>query len=106
MASNMDLVFLGVNDIGWDIYQWLCDRESVTVHGLATTESQLDLVREFEPDVVVAAGFGNIVPPEILDIPDEGCINVHPGYLPHLRGYNPNVWSIVEDRPAGASIHT
>jgi methionyl-tRNA formyltransferase len=103
--GNMDVVFLGVNNIGWDIYQWLCDRESVTVHGLVTNESQLDLVEQFEPDVAVAAGFGNIVPPEILDIPTEGCVNVHPGYLPHLRGYYPNVWSIIKDRPAGASIH-
>ena len=101
----MDIVFLGVNGIGWEIYEWLCDRESTTVQALVTTSEQLDLVERLEPEMLIAAGFGEILPPEILDVPERGCINVHPGYLPHTRGYNPNVWSIVEDRPAGVSIH-
>jgi methionyl-tRNA formyltransferase len=101
----MDIIFLGVNGIGWEIYEWLCDHETVTVQALVTTTEQLDLVKRLKPEMLIAAGFGEILPPEILDIPNRGCINVHPGYLPHTRGYNPNVWSIVEDRPAGVSIH-
>lgn len=101
----MDVVFLGTNDVGFDIYEWLCDRDGVTVHGLLTEPDQLSLVRDVEPDVVVACGFAHVVPPEVLSIPEEGCINVHPGLLPETRGYNPNVWSIVEDLPAGATIH-
>ena len=27
------------------------------------------------------------------------------GYLPFNRGANPNVWPIIEDTPAGCSIH-
>ncbi len=101
----MDIVFLGINNFGWEIYDWLCDREGATIHGLVTDKSQLSLIKRIEPDLVVAAGFQHIVPPEILQIPNHGCINVHPGYLPHTRGFNPNVWSIVEDLPAGVSIH-
>jgi len=101
----MDVVFLGTNDAGYEIYEWLCDRDSVTVHALLTRPDQLSLVEELEPDVVVAAGFEHIVPPEVLAVPDEGCLNVHPGLLPDTRGYNPNVWSIVEDLPAGVTIH-
>lgn len=101
----MEIVFLGVNNFGWEIYDWLCERDSVTVRTLITEPEQLDLVESIEPDVIVASGFGAIVPEDILEIPDHGCINVHPGYLPNLRGYNPNVWSIVEDEPAGVTIH-
>ena len=101
----MDLVFLGTNNVGLEIYEWLCDRESVTVHALLTTEGQLEHVERIEPDVVVAVGYEHVVPPDVLEIPDEGCINVHPGYLPHTRGFNPNVWSIVDDLPAGATMH-
>lgn len=101
----MDIVFLGTNNAGWEIYEWLCDRDGVTVEALLTEPDQLDLVRDLEPDIVVAAGFEHIVPPEILAIPDQGCLNVHPGRLPHTRGYNPNVWAIVEDLPAGVTIH-
>lgn len=101
----MDAVFLGTNDVGFEIYEWLCDRDSVSVHGLLTQPDQLSLVHDREPDVVVACGFAHVVPPGVLAVPEAGCINVHPGLLPETRGYNPNVWSIVEDLPAGATIH-
>jgi len=101
----MEIVFLGMNDIGWEVYEWLCDRERTRVQALATTEEQLDLVRKLQPDMVVASGFVHIIPPEIIAIPPEGCVNLHPGFLPHTRGYFPNVWSIVDDLPAGATLH-
>ena len=101
----MDIVFLGMNNAGREIYDWLCDRAGVTVHALVTTEHQLELIESIQPDIVVAAGYQHIVPEETLQIPDQGCINVHPGYLPHGRGFNPNVWSIIDDLPAGATIH-
>ncbi|MBX0288249.1 hypothetical protein EGH22_18115 [Halomicroarcula sp. F28] len=101
----MDVVFLGANNAGFEIYEWLCARDGVRVHALLTRPDQLSLVRELAPDLVVACGFEHVVPPEILAVPDEGCLNVHPGLLPETRGYNPNVWSIVENRPAGVTIH-
>ncbi len=33
------------------------------------------------------------------------CVNVHPGYNPHNRGWYPHVFSIVNGLPAGATIH-
>lgn len=32
-------------------------------------------------------------------------LNLHPSYLPYNKGANPNVWSIVEGTPAGATLH-
>ncbi|RXK46962.1 methionyl-tRNA formyltransferase [Halorientalis pallida] len=101
----MDVVFLGANNAGFAIYDWLCERDDVTVHALLTRPGQLSLIETVEPELVVAAGFDHVVPPEILDVPERGCLNVHPGLLPHARGYNPNVWSIVEGLPAGVTIH-
>jgi methionyl-tRNA formyltransferase len=101
----MDVVFLGANNAGFEIYEWLCDRDGVSVAALLTEPDQLSLIPQLAPDIVVACGFEHVVPPEILDVPERGCLNVHPGLLPETRGYNPNVWSIVEDRPAGVTIH-
>ncbi len=101
----MDVVFLGLNDVGFRIYEWLCDREDADVAALVTERTQLDLVRELAPDMVVSVGFDHLVPAEILDIPDHGCVNLHPAYLPYNRGMSPNVWSIVEDTPAGVTLH-
>ncbi|MFC7203582.1 methionyl-tRNA formyltransferase [Haloferax namakaokahaiae] len=101
----MDVLFLGTNNMGTEIYEWLCDRDSVTVQAMITTKGQLELVERLQPDIAVAVGYRHIVPESILDIPEQGFINVHPGYLPAGRGFNPNVWSIVEGHPAGVTIH-
>lgn len=105
MPPQIDLIFLGVNDAGMQIYEWLCDRQNVRVHALLTTKDQLQLIKEVQPDYVVSCGYRHIVPEELLDIPAEGYLNLHTAYLPYNRGANPNVWSIVDDTPAGVTIH-
>jgi methionyl-tRNA formyltransferase len=105
MSKPIDVVFLGVNDAGMRIYEWLCAREGVTVHALVTTNEQLSLVHRLEPDYIVSVGYRHIVPEDVLAVPAEGCINVHPALLPYNRGANPNVWSLVEGTPAGVTIH-
>ncbi|MFC7079059.1 methionyl-tRNA formyltransferase [Halorussus caseinilyticus] len=105
MTDPTEVVFLGANNVGREVYDWLCDRESVAVRAMLTEADQLSLVADLEPEVVVAVGFQHIVPPEILAVPEKGCLNLHPGLLPETRGFNPNVWSIVEGHPAGATLH-
>lgn len=101
----MDVVFLGVNDIGMRIYEWLCRRDGVSVEALLTERQQLELVGTVNPDIIVSVGFDHLVPAEILEIPDKGAINLHPSLLPHNRGKSPNVWPIVEGTPAGVTLH-
>jgi methionyl-tRNA formyltransferase len=56
--------------------------------------------RELEPDMVVLVAFGQILPPEIIDSPPMGCLNVHPSLLPLYRGAAPINWTLIrgEDR--------
>jgi methionyl-tRNA formyltransferase len=103
--DRASVVFLGVNDVGLEVYDWLCARDSVDVLAMLTEADQLTLVERLDPQFVVACGFTHVVPPEVLSVPDGGCLNLHPGVLPDTRGYNPNVWSIVEGHPAGATLH-
>jgi len=100
-----EVIVLGVNDIGERVYDWLTDQEDTDVLALLTEKEQLSLVERLEPDLLVSSGFRHIVPEEILNVPDRGAINMHKSYLPYNRGANPNVWSIIEDNPAGVSIH-
>jgi len=102
---SVDVLFLGVNDIGERIYEWLVDRDDAAVKALLTHEAQLELVEEVQPDLLISSGFRHIVPESVLDVPDLGAINLHKSYLPYNRGANPNVWSILEDGPVGVSIH-
>ena len=49
-----------------------------------------------EPDVVVVAAYGRILPPEVLKIPLHGCLNIHPSLLPRHRGPSPVVTALLE----------
>jgi len=62
-------------------------------------------IKQMTPDIMIGAFWGYILKSELISIPPMGCINFHPGYLPFNRGMNPNVWPIVEDTPAGVTIH-
>lgn len=52
-------------------------------------ESAVDMLRNWESDLIVVASYGQILPAEILDLPRLGCINVHASLLPHYRGAAP-----------------
>jgi methionyl-tRNA formyltransferase len=105
MSEDIEVIFLGVNDAGMRVYDWLCDQSDVFVRALLTTREQLTVIEDTTPDLVVSCGFRYIVPEHVLSIPDMGCLNLHPAYLPYNRGANPNVWSIVEGTPAGVTLH-
>ncbi len=46
-------------------------------------------VIELKPDIVVTCAYGQIIPSQILDYPEYGCVNVHASLLPKLRGGAP-----------------
>lgn len=99
------VVLLGLNRIGEWVNEYLEQQEDVSVTGVISTAEGLDDLVDLHPDLVISAGYRHIVPDEYLDIPPYGAINLHKSYLPHHRGANPNVWSILEEAPAGVSIH-
>ena len=49
----------------------------------------LETIRQLEPDLIVVAAYGRILPQEILDYPRLGCVNVHSSLLPKYRGAAP-----------------
>ena len=53
-------------------------------------------LREFSPDLMVTAAFGQILSAENLAIPKYGCINVHGSLLPKYRGAAPIQWAIID----------
>ena len=59
----------------------------------------------FEPDVIVVAAFGQILPKPILELPKFGCLNIHPSLLPRHRGVSPLAAAILAgDSFTGVSI--
>ena len=50
---------------------------------------------ELQPELIVAAAYGQILPEEILQLPPRGAINVHSSLLPRYRGAAPINWAIL-----------
>ncbi len=67
--------------------------------------SAQDTLRTLNPDILVVIAYGLILPPEVLQIPRLGCINVHASLLPHWRGAAPIQYSILNgNTTTGVSI--
>lgn len=65
----------------------------------------IQIVKDLEPEVIVVAAFGQILPKELLDIPPYGCINVHASLLPKYRGAAPIQAAIINgDKETGVTI--
>lgn len=62
-------------------------------------------IARLQPDVICVAAFGMLLPPEVLEIPRFGCINVHASLLPRHRGAAPVQRAILSgDVETGVSI--
>jgi methionyl-tRNA formyltransferase len=53
------------------------------------TEEAAAPLRQWQPDLIVVAAFGQILRPHVLNLPPHGCLNVHASLLPRWRGASP-----------------
>ncbi len=64
-----------------------------------------DQIKQWNPDVIVVAAYGQLLPRSILDLPFYGCVNVHPSLLPRWRGASPIPYALLAgDLVSGVSI--
>ena len=62
-------------------------------------------IAAFQPDILVVAAYGLILPQAVLDIPAQGCLNVHASLLPRWRGAAPVQAAILAgDEETGVSL--
>ncbi|MFE8695233.1 methionyl-tRNA formyltransferase [Cytobacillus sp. FJAT-53684] len=59
---------------------------------------ELKEILALNPDLIITAAFGQILPKELLIAPKYGCINVHASLLPELRGGAPIHYSIIQGK--------
>jgi methionyl-tRNA formyltransferase len=60
--------------------------------------NEVEEVLSLQPDLIVTAAFGQILPKDLLEAPKYGCINVHASLLPELRGGAPIHYSILQGK--------
>lgn len=69
------------------------------------SEAVLEQLRGLEPDVIVVAAYGKLLPQALLDIPRVAIINVHSSILPQYRGAAPINWAVLNgDGETGVTI--
>ncbi|MBH8601094.1 methionyl-tRNA formyltransferase [Thermoactinomyces sp. CICC 23799] len=62
-------------------------------------------VLELQPDLIVTAAYGQILPEPVLEAPKYGCINVHASLLPKYRGGAPIHHAIINgEKETGVTI--
>lgn len=59
---------------------------------------ELEKILALEPDLIITAAFGQILPKALLEAPPHGCINVHASLLPELRGGAPIHYAIIQGK--------
>jgi len=98
------ILFAGMNDLGKRVLSFLGDRDENVV-GVIRSKHELECVERLQPDMLISCGYRHIIPSDVLEQLPMGAINFHKAMLPYNRGAHPNVWSIIDDKPVGVSLH-
>lgn len=110
-ASGGEIVGLVVHPLetrkhGEEIIKAVGLDESFVLDGSRLEDGEtLAKIQSLRPDIGISALFGYIMKRRVLETMPYGCINIHPAFLPYNRGAYPNVWSIIDNTPAGVTIH-
>ncbi|MGN0592417.1 MAG: methionyl-tRNA formyltransferase [Ruminococcus sp.] len=76
-------------EYGIPVYQPLSLRKG------GDAENAMQIFREIAPELIVVVAYGQILPKEVLELPEHGCINIHASLLPAYRGAAPIQWSVL-----------
>ena len=100
----MKILFLGVNNVGYQCYKWLMSQNENVVE-LIKDKISLNKFNGLKPDIVVSIGYRHLLPSECLKVPEFGVINSHKSLLPLNRGTDPCFWTIRDQTRAGVTMH-
>ncbi len=65
----------------------------------------IERLKALNPDYIVVASYGKILPAEILNLPKRASLNVHPSLLPKYRGPAPVPWTLINgEKETGVTI--
>lgn len=59
------------------------------------TPDFLNLLKGWEPEIIVVVAYGEILRKSVLDLPSRGAVNLHASLLPRYRGAAPIAWAIL-----------
>jgi methionyl-tRNA formyltransferase len=74
------------------------EKHGIPVFQPEKLKDQYQEILALKPDIIITAAYGQILPKELLEAPEYGCINVHASLLPELRGGAPVHYAILQGK--------
>lgn len=71
-----------------DVKQFALEN-SIKVFTPIKLKDEVENILSLKPDIIITCDYGKIIPKQIIDYPEYGCINIHPSLLPKYRGSTP-----------------
>jgi len=66
----------------------------------------LAAIEAWNADLVISVYLNQLIKKDLLDLPGQGCLNIHPALLPANRGLFPYFWVIANgDEETGVTVH-
>tara|TARA_B100001059_G_C17836051_1_gene588179 strand:+ start:3853 stop:4773 length:921 start_codon:yes stop_codon:yes gene_type:complete len=66
----------------------------------------IEIIKKIKPDLIISCYYRKIFPKNLIKLPKQGIINIHPSLLPEFRGPVPTAWAIYNDKKeTGVTIH-
>jgi methionyl-tRNA formyltransferase len=108
--DDTDIVLLGVSGPDRashaDALRALCPEGIPVLVGDALRSDQgRGLLEAARPDIVLSVHFPYLIPDAALSAATIGAYNLHPGLLPHGRGWHTVSWALLEGAPIGCTLH-
>lgn len=100
----MVILFLTNNlEVTEPLIKWLkSHEESVVVYD---RKLSLEYLGKIKPYLIISYNYIYLLTEDILDIVNNGAVNLHISLLPWNKGIKPNLWSFLDDTPKGVTIH-
>lgn len=76
----------------------IAEKYAIPVFQPEKMQTEYEEVLTYKPDMIITAAYGQLLPKQLLEAPEYGCINVHASLLPELRGGAPIHYAILEGK--------
>ncbi|QNP66901.1 methionyl-tRNA formyltransferase [Streptomyces genisteinicus] len=78
----------------------------VAIRNRPDDEELLSLLKEADPDIIVANNWRTWIPPHVYGLPRHGTLNIHDSLLPKYAGFSPLIWALINGEPeVGVTAH-
>ncbi|MEU7765386.1 methionyl-tRNA formyltransferase [Nocardia sp. NPDC049190] len=90
-----------------DSVEELAREHGIPVHLTERADAEtIDLVKRFEPDVIVVNSWYTWMPAELYNLPPHGTLNLHDSLLPKFTGFSPVLWALISGASeTGLTVH-